>query len=101
MRWRVVLIQNPSVPPQFWLFPSHLFVQFSHEFNPIEMIHSLATGDPLCHHSTLVAKTTISTSSKFERIFQTFWLLEILVTAIVLTDVLFLGHNKCPKSNHQ
>lgn len=46
-------MQNPPFSPQVWLFPSHLFTQFSHEFNTIMMIDNLATGIPPCHHNTL------------------------------------------------
>lgn len=53
MGWCVVLMQNPPVSSQSWPLPSHIFTQFSEDFNVIVLTDSLATGNPLCHHNTL------------------------------------------------
>jgi hypothetical protein len=53
MGWCVVLMQNPPVSSQSWPFPSHIFTQFSEDFNVIVLTDSLATGNPLCHHNIL------------------------------------------------
>jgi hypothetical protein len=44
MGWRVVLMLNPPVSPQTWLYPSHSFKQFSQDFNTIVVTASLALG---------------------------------------------------------
>jgi hypothetical protein len=51
--WCVVLVQNPTVSPQFWSFPSHAFVQFHQDFKVILLIYRLAAGNPLCHYYIL------------------------------------------------
>jgi hypothetical protein len=46
-------MQDPPFSPQSWLFPSHLFTQFSHDLSPIMLTDILASGISLCCHNTL------------------------------------------------
>jgi hypothetical protein len=46
-------VQNPTISPQFWSFPSHAFAQFRQDFKVILLIYRLAAGNPLCHYNTL------------------------------------------------
>jgi hypothetical protein len=51
--WRVLLVQNPTVPPEFWSFPSHEFAQFHQDFKVTKLIYRLAAGNPLCHYNSM------------------------------------------------
>jgi hypothetical protein len=51
--WRVVLLQNPTVSPSFWWFPTHAFVKFRQDFKVTLLIYRLAAGNLLCHYNTL------------------------------------------------
>jgi hypothetical protein len=68
-----------------------MFMQFHQDFNVVMLIYRLATGYPLCHHSTVDIKENMALN--FKQLARAFLVLEMMMSFTALIVTCFPDHS--------